>query len=338
MKAYTLILLFFILVLHLNCTKPTIQQSNNLAGKIRVIFDTDANNELDDQHALAYLLFSGATFQVEGVTVNATKSGGNIAEQFAEAERIMKLCQQHGKIPLYKGANAGFAQIKSQALSSSFDGAEAVNFILERANTPEKRPLVLVAVGKLTNVALALQKDPTIARRVRVVWLGSNYPEPGEYNQDNDTTALNYILNTQVPFEMVTVRYGKPSGTDAVRATQEEINRLMPGKGPRVVEPVLGRHQVAFNTFGDYSVNLFQHIEYHGNPPSRALFDMAAVAIVKNPTWASARVIPCPILQNNQWLERPNNPRKIKVWENFDREKIMADFYHTMENYVLADK
>ncbi|MEY3896633.1 MAG: hypothetical protein RLZZ214_2153, partial [Verrucomicrobiota bacterium] len=37
--------------------------------KIRVILDTDANNELDDQHAIAYLLCSGETFDVEGITV-----------------------------------------------------------------------------------------------------------------------------------------------------------------------------------------------------------------------------------------------------------------------------
>ena len=29
------------------------------AEGIRVLFDSDANNELDDQHALAYLLFNG---------------------------------------------------------------------------------------------------------------------------------------------------------------------------------------------------------------------------------------------------------------------------------------
>ena len=42
-------------------------------SKIPVIFDTDANNEVDDQHALAYLLFNGDHFKVEGVTVNATR-------------------------------------------------------------------------------------------------------------------------------------------------------------------------------------------------------------------------------------------------------------------------
>src|SRR5689334_20863496 len=68
--------------------------------KIPVIFDTDANNELDDQHALAYLLFSGNTFAVKGVTVNATYNGGNIDQQYAEAERILKLTNEDGKIPL----------------------------------------------------------------------------------------------------------------------------------------------------------------------------------------------------------------------------------------------
>jgi inosine-uridine nucleoside N-ribohydrolase len=310
--------------------------STTAAVKTSVIFDTDANNEVDDQHALAYLLFNGQNFAVEGVTVNATKNGGDIDEQYAEAERILKLTNLFGKIPLLKGANAGYNDIKQHVSKSNYDGYKAVDFIIQKAKQANQQKLVLIAVGKLTNVALALHKEPSIAKNLRVVWLGANYPEPGEYNQDNDTAALNYVLNTRVPFEMVTVRYGKPSGTDAVKVTQEEINKRMPGKGPKVSTPVTGRHKEAFTTFGDYSVNLFQHIKYHGNPPSRALFDMAAVAIVKDPSWANVIDIPAPILQNNAWVTRPTNPRKIKVWENFKREEIMQDFYQTMEQYVLA--
>lgn len=336
MKHCSLLVMTVLLLVFQNCTTQSDESKKIVTEKTRVIFDTDANNELDDQHALAYLLFNGKSFAVEGVTVNATTSGGNIQEQYAEAERVMKLCNQHGKVPLLKGANAGFAEIKDHTNAADFDGAEAVNFIIGQAKTTNGQPLVLLAVGKLTNVALALKKDPSIAKNVRVVWLGSNYPEPGEYNQDNDTTAMNYVLNTNVPFEMVTVRYGKPSGTDAVRATKEEINQRMPGKGPRTGAPVTGRHGAAFTNFGDYSVNLFEHIEYHGNPPARALFDMAAVAIVKNPAWASAKQIPSPILQHNRWVERPDNTRKITIWENFDRDKIMADFYRTMDQYELV--
>lgn len=336
MNKYFLTIFPFMLLLTLGCKTKPASSTEEPAAKIPVIFDTDANNELDDQHALAYLLFSGQKFGVQGVTVNATKNGGNIDEQYEEAERILKLTNLQGKIPLLKGADGNYTQIKDQVATGTFDGDSAVNFIIQQAGSNKNEPLVLIAVGKLTNIALALQKDPSIVKTVRVVWLGSNYPEPGEYNQDNDTAALNYLLNTQVPFEMVTVRYGKPSGTDAVRVTQQEVNQHMPGKGPKVSVPVTGRHKEAFTTFGDYSVNLFRHITYHGNPPARALFDMAAVAVVKNPSWAAIQEIPAPILENNRWVERPNNPRKIKVWENFKRDEIMFDFYQTMDNYVLA--
>jgi len=250
----------------------------------------------------------------------------------------MGLSSLQGAIPLLKGANADFSQIKAHVKEPDFDGAAAVDFIIETARKPAAQKLVLLAVGKLTNVALALEKDPAIAQRVRVVWLGSNYPEPGEYNQDNDTLALNYILNTDVAFEMVTVRYGKPSGTDAVRVTLDEVKQHMPGIGPKVSPPVTGRHGAAFTNFGDYSVNLFEHIKFYGTPPARALFDMAAVAIVKNSSWAEQKTIPAPILKDNTWVERPENRRTITVWENFDKEKIMADFYDTMEHYVLAEK
>ncbi|WP_304232360.1 nucleoside hydrolase [Jiulongibacter sediminis] len=306
------------------CTAPEQEHS-----KLNVIFDTDANNELDDQHALAYLLSNGDVFDLKGVTVNATKSGGNIDEQYKEAERILKLYNLKGKVPLLKGANASLPEIDSLPQ----DGHEAVDFMIDKAN---EGPLTIIAVGKLTTVAQAVKKDSSFASKVKLVWLGSNYPEPGEYNQDNDTTALNYLLNSSIPFEIVTVRYGKPSGTAAVLAYQSEINSKMPGLGPKADQSITGRHGGTFNTFGDYSVNLFEHIHYDGTPKARSLFDMVAVAILKNKAWGEQKQIPAPILMDNQWQERPENNRKITIWENFKRDEIMADFFDSIENYELV--
>lgn len=303
------------------------------SGKSRVILDTDANNELDDQHAIAYMLFSGNDFDVEGITVNRTRGGGVIEEHVKEADRIVRLCNLDQKIAVHRGASGSFDQIKDQVTQPGFDGSAAVNLIIARAHADSDRRLVLLPVGKLTNIALALHKDPSIAAKVRIVWLGSNYPAPGEYNQDNDVPSLNYVLDTDVDFEIALVRYGSPSGTDAVRASLTEIRRKMPGLGPRISRPVVGRHGNAFHCFGDYSVDLFEHMESE----SRALFDMAAVAIVKNPSWAQARRIPGPHVVEGQWVERPQNPRSVTLWENFSKEEIMQDFYATMENYVLVD-
>jgi purine nucleosidase len=327
-------LLLLVIVCLLAASGAAFAQPN--AERIRVILDTDANNELDDQHAIAYLLFNGDVFDVEAITVNRTRAGGGVDQHLAEAKRVVRLCGLDSQIPVLLGADKSFEEIRGQLDRPDFDGAEAVNFIIERAKAADNRRLVLLPVGKLTNIALALEKDPSIIPKVRVVWLGSNYPKRGEYNKENDVGSLNYILDTEVEFEIATVRYGQPSGTDAVRATLEEVRKIMPGKGPKVSPPVKGRHGGEFSTFGDYSVNLFENIRLHGNPPSRALFDMAAVAIVKNPAWATAVEMPAPILQEKGWTERPDNPRKIVLWENFDRKAIMADFYDRMENYQLA--
>jgi inosine-uridine nucleoside N-ribohydrolase len=308
-----------------------------MSEKVRVLLDTDANNEIDDQHAIAYLLLSGDAFIVEGLTVNRTNNGGGIEEQAREAERVVRLCTMHPQLPVTRGASGSFKEIASHLAERDFDGADAVNLIIARAHAAAEQKLVLLPIGKLTNIALALKKDPGIIDKVKVVWLGSNYPDPGEYNLENDEASVNFVLDTDVEFEIAVVRYGVESGTSAVRVTVQDVVQNLAGKGPRAAAPVTGRNGGKFLYFGDYSINLLQHIDLYGDPPSRALYDMAAVAIVKNPGWSEARHIAAPILSNGVWQDRPGNSRKILIREYFDKRAIVDDFYATMTDYQLAD-
>jgi purine nucleosidase len=324
----------FLLYVGLACSSkekiPTesLQVADN---RIRVIIDTDANNELDDQHALAYAFANQGTFDIEGITVNNTKYGDGIEGHYQEALRILKLCNQEQNIPLFKGASSTFDQIVSRINEEQFDGKEAVDFIIERAKAYDKRQLVLLPVGKLTNIALALKKAPEIKDRVRIVWLGSNYPKGGEYNLENDTTSVNPVIESGAPFEIVVVRYGEPSGTNAVSITREEIKQKMAGLGSVAGDSVAGRHGGKFKTFGDYSVNLFEHAEMHGTPPSRALFDMAAVAILKNPEWAQKVKIVAPRLAGYEWRSVGQTTDSIWIWENFNRDAIVEDMFKSLD-------
>tara|TARA_X000001036_G_scaffold408197_1_gene418284 strand:- start:135 stop:1115 length:981 start_codon:yes stop_codon:yes gene_type:complete len=322
-----ILLNFFILLFIYGCS--------NQNSKIDVILDTDANNELDDQHAIAYLLFNGDHFNVEGITINRTYNGGDVFEHTKEAMRIVKLCSLENKIPVIVGADQDFIDIKDDIDNSDYDGKAAVDFIIENSKINRSSKLILLPVGKLTNIALAIHKDPSIIPNVKIVWLGSNYPEQGEYNQVNDPEALKYILKSDVEFEIAIVRYGQPSGTDAVIASTEEIANKMPGLGPKISSPIIGRYGGEFSTFGDYSVNLFENYE-GGIHKTRPLFDMAAVAVVKNSNWAERNVISAPDLNDGLWTENPKNSRKIVIWENFNKDEIMNDFYNSMEKYVLV--
>jgi hypothetical protein len=297
----------------------------------RVLIDTDANNELDDQHALAYALLSGEAFRVEGVTVNQTDNGGDVDAQAREARRVMQLTGLADEIPLRRGASGTYEDIAPTLDRPDFDGAAAVNFLIEQAHAGGDRPLVVVAIGKLTNVALALEKDPSIAEEIRVVWLGSNFPEPGEYNLENDPSAVNPVLASDAPVEMAVVRYGRSTGTFAVQTFQSEIRSVMPGLGPEVESPVTGRHGGTHTTFGDYSVALFDHIDQD----ARALYDVAAVSVVKNPAWATRRVVGSYRLEDGEWVERASGPELV-IWELFYGPKILQDFFDTLRHPVPA--
>lgn len=333
-------LLFFLTITSCSNSKKIAIETEPLKrsnSSIPIIFDTDANNELDDQHALAYLLFNGPLFDVKGITVNATYNGGDIEEQYAEARRVMDLCAIQNEIPLLKGVNGSFDDIRNQLQNDSFDGIHAIQFIIEEARKERPEKLVVLAVGKLTNIALALEKAPDIIDKIRLVWLGSNYPKPGEYNQENDLAAVNYILSLEVPFEMVSVRYGEPSGSDVVKVTPTEIQQKLAGKGPKV-QAVIGRKDRSFTRFGDYAASLFEFIELYGDPPGRALFDMVAVAILKDENWGQRKVIPAPILVGENWEDQPSNKRKITIWENFNKAAILDDFFKVLKNPILFNR
>ena len=326
MKNYFASLALLLMVGAFGCRQPAPETADTAKAPYRILFDTDANNELDDQHALAYLLLQPELFEIAGVTTNATVSGGEIALHTAEAERIVHLCNRPD-VKVTSGADGIYRDILPHIQDGAFDGKAAVDLIIQAAHAADERPLILVPVGKLTNIALALAKDPTIIPKVRIVWLGSNWPEPGEYNLDGDTTAVNPVLQTPgLDLRILTVRYGEATGTAAVTASVPEIRTKMAGKGPKVA-PLEGRHGGQFTCFGDYSISLFENI----GDPERALFDLCALSILKNDTWASAVKTPAPMLQGRAWGAAPSEAPEITFLENFNRDAILKDFYEVME-------
>jgi purine nucleosidase len=249
---------YWVLLVALLCVHQ-LAATAGAAEKIRIIMDTDALAEVDDQHAIAYMLFSGDHFDVEGITVNRGSDGGQpyhrdlgIDDHFAEAVNVVKMC--NADVPVLKGPAGSYQQLKGEVEKSTFDGSDAVHFIIERAHAPSDRPLIIFACGNLTNVALALLKDPTIAPKIEIWWLGTEWPQNYACNNHvGDLDAVDALLaNPQnVAFNIIPWPHG-------IWTNHAEIYEKMPGKGPKVSPGVPGRWGGSFTCFGDYSVELFQ--------------------------------------------------------------------------------
>ena len=95
-------------------------------------------------------------------------------------------------------------------ISEGYDIEEmhAVDFIINTCHR-ESEPIYLCPVGPLTNIALALQKDPTIKPKIKeIVFMGGasmclgNITPAAEFNIYVDPHAANVILNSGVKLVM----------------------------------------------------------------------------------------------------------------------------------------
>ncbi len=242
----------------------------------RFIIDTDTAG--DDAAALI-LAAKTPDIIIEGVTVVA----GNVDLEQGTRNALMSLEIAGANIPVYKGADASLMARKFE-LYSVFgkDGMgdadlihpkgkaqkkSAVDFILE---TVKKYPdeVEIITIGPVTNIALAIEKDPATMRRVKRIWsMGTAGFGPGnatpvaEFNVFKDAEAYKVMLDSGVPVTVI----GLDLATAGTLIDAETLNAM---KNSKSTEKFLAE------ACGKYLA--FRRDLLH--EPNVALFDAVAMA------------------------------------------------------------
>lgn len=134
--------------------------------RLRVIIDTDAACEADDQYAIVHALLT-PRFDIRGIIAEQFRSEGGASSVEKSYAEIMRLLSLTGfDVPVYRGAEAPLASREDVPESA---GAE---FIIAEALSETERPLLVLCQGAITNVAAALNKCPDIRGRFTCVWIG----------------------------------------------------------------------------------------------------------------------------------------------------------------------
>jgi inosine-uridine nucleoside N-ribohydrolase len=168
--------------------------------KIRLIINSDAKNEADDQYAIVHALLT-PRFRIRGIigaqfenTARFSGRQNTMQQSVDEIEKILELMELQGEIPVLMGAAEG---LKDEQTPQPSEGAE---LIIREALADDPAPLYVVFMGPLTDMASALLLRPEIAERLTVIWIGGEqYPHGGwEYNLFNDIHAANVVFSSQV--------------------------------------------------------------------------------------------------------------------------------------------
>jgi inosine-uridine nucleoside N-ribohydrolase len=232
------------------------------AGALRVVFDTDTANEIDDQYALAAALGFPDRLKIEGlVAAHFGKAGGGakgIETSRAEALRVLEKAGRAGTIPVLRGVDRLDAGTESPS-------SEGIDFIIARAMaaTPED-PLWLVLLGPVTDAVVALRKEPRIAERMVVFWhVRSEWPKRcRNFNATNDPEATRRIF--EIPSRLVLF----DTGTDLhLRADASETRFGAIG--------ALGRYLA--------DLHKIKYPDKDGKARGKAVFDLGDTAALVDP-------------------------------------------------------
>jgi len=137
--------------------------------KVRVILNTDAKNEADDQYAIVHTILT-PLFELHGIIpahFGDRRGPGSLQASHDEVLKLLDLMDLKGRIPVHAGAEKWLPDEKTPVPS------EGSALIIGEALKDDPRPLHVAFLGPLTDMASALLEKPAIAERnVRVVWIG----------------------------------------------------------------------------------------------------------------------------------------------------------------------
>ncbi len=204
---------------------------------IRVILDTDIGSDVDDAMALSLCLRS-EEIELEGVT---TVYG----DVHLRARLAMKLMQLAGfpdipvaagiEVPLLREREVSWGGYEGEGVLTSEDkkiepiSQHAVDFIIDRVMA-NKDEITLIPIGPLTNVAMAIIREPRIIHNLKEVVLmggvtrlgdnGVNLPVV-EHNVKSDPEAARILFNSGIPITMVGLDV-----TMKVTIGRDDVNRI----------------------------------------------------------------------------------------------------------------
>ena len=291
-----------------------LNQLKTPTGKIKMVFDTDTYNEVDDQFALAYALLSKEKIDLQAVYAapfhNNRSSGpaDGMEKSYQEILRLLKMLEKSADGFAFRGSDRYLESISNPIRSDA-----ALDLIKKAKAASPENPLYVVPVGCITNIASAILIDPEIIRNIVVVWLGGNdlnWPHQKEFNLMQDVLSAQVVLNSGVPMVIMPCQ---PVVAN-FHTTIPELSYYMKGK----------------NQLSDYLYNIV--VEYSGGNKawSKVIWDVTTIAWLVNPSWISTNLVHSPILTDQVTYSVDQSRHFIRMAYRINRDAIFRDLFEKL--------
>ena len=303
--------------------KKVVEMSEQRRGR-RVIVNTDAKNEADDQYAIVHALLS-PSLDIRGVIaahfgLRPGRSQQGMLDSRAEIDLLLKYLGMQDTVRVENGAPYAMPTFQIPVASP---GAELI--IEEAMRDDASGPLHVAFFGPLTDMASALLLEPRIADRdVIVVWIGGGdyegrnpLPSKPEFNLSNDIMAANVVFRSTLPVWQVPRSAYKVTGV-----SYAELEEKVAPCGP------LGRYLV------DQLVEWNERTGTGVLPEFHRLGDSPAVGVLINPDAGQYHERPGLGFNYDGTYDTATEYRPVRVYESIDIRFLFEDFFAKLRRFA----
>lgn len=287
--------------------------------RARLILNTDAKNEADDQYTIVHALLT-PTFDFHGIIpahFGSIKSKTSLRDSHDEVMKILDLMNLKDSVRVEPGAEGSMPDEKTPMASAG------ARLIIEEGMKDDPRPLYVAFLGPLTDMAAALLMEPRLnERNICVVWIGGGqWPVGGrEYNLSNDIHAANVVMKSKVQLWQIPM----------------SVYRMMAVSYAELMERVYDRGAI-----GKYLVEqlIDWNLRMHAGPiEHRSLGDTPALSVILNPNGGISEWLPAPEFNSLMNYVHTGANRPIKVYHSIDVRYILEDFYAKLNRFTRGEQ
>lgn len=291
-------------------------------GVIDAILDTDAFNEIDDQYAITQMMLRTDRINLKAIYAapflnpHSTSPKDGMEKSYEEILMLLTLMGRDDfKGNVYKGSEAFLANEKSPVLS------DAAKHLVELAKqySPEK-PLYVVAIAAITNIASALLLDPSIAENIVIVWLGGHSREfmhTKEFNLWQDVAAARIVMGSGAPF----VQLPCNGVVSAFTISKPELELWLLNKTPI-------SNYLAANTIDEAE----NYCGRKGKPWTRPIWDVTASSwlLNDNEKFMLSRIVKVRLPEYNGNYSEEECDHYMRYVFHIKRDALMEDLINTL--------
>ncbi|MBP3800346.1 MAG: nucleoside hydrolase, partial [Bacilli bacterium] len=168
----------------------------------------------------------------------------------------------------------------------------------------------ILGIGAITNIALAIKKEPKIIDKIEVIWLGGNqlnYKDNLEYNFRQDVEAVKIVFDSKVRLTILPCK-------EVISKLRIDVNTLKENIGNK-------------SELCNYLIDRFYNDGYHGIQEERVIWDISVIAYMINKNWFKKEIISCPNVNDDTSYELTKDRHNINVITDIDRDKVYDDLF-----------